>query len=259
MTGAARYHTQRRQRNENKILTALSTGSQRFTALLNLTGLSRPVLSNHLKRLQREGKVTRRTSPDAWPRYHLTTHALQHPDVQRHLFTLLSTHIFNDVYDATQDGMWNDAKFIQHFGAKIGLLAQLTLYLGLQIGRNDPAEGAKWIHEAFANAIHRFAWRRCLSRQLLGGSPPLTQSVTLPASPLPMIRDDLVTLPDALTPETTEQILRHFPYLQLTPERLARYRDALHTQFPDEMHRLDTIFQYLQLDQEVNTARPENT
>ena len=49
-----------RELNENKILKALiQHGSLSFTEILKITDLSRPVLTTHLKRMIREGKITR--------------------------------------------------------------------------------------------------------------------------------------------------------------------------------------------------------
>lgn len=58
--GKKGYQTQRktRQHNEDKILQALRDyGNMSFSQLLDETGLSRPVLSDHLKRLTAEGRI----------------------------------------------------------------------------------------------------------------------------------------------------------------------------------------------------------
>lgn len=62
MERMSRFQNQRetRQKNENKILDALrESGHLTFTELLQRIGLSRPVLSTHLKRMRKEGKINK--------------------------------------------------------------------------------------------------------------------------------------------------------------------------------------------------------
>ena len=132
------------------------------------------------------------------PRYKLVAGALKHGYVRRILFSILSTQLFNDVFEATGKKGWSNEQFVRRFSEKVGLLVLFVLHVGLSIGRNDPEEGGKWIEEAFGTLIQKYAWRRCFFRHILGGEYKLKRPVLLEEPVTLEFKDELVTLPAAL-------------------------------------------------------------
>lgn len=243
------YQKEKSKESEEKIINALSGGERRFTELLKMTGLSKPVLNNHLHRMIKEGLVKRIQQKKGRDRYKLIAGALEHGYIKRILFSVLSTQIFNDVFEATEKGKWTDKEFIRKFSEKVGLLELVTLYVGLSMGRQDPSEGGKWIEEAFGTLIQKYAWRRCFFRQINGGEYELKNPVLLEDPVTVEFKDNLVRLPEAFVPAVTEKILREMPETQ--EHKLAAFKKALEETFPKEMKKLTELLSLIGLSMEV--------
>jgi hypothetical protein len=238
------YHKKLKQSSEDKIINALAEKGATFTELLTLTGLSKPVLNGHLKRLQKEQKIEKEDGA-----YTLIAGNLKDGYVKRTLFSMLSTQIFNDLFEATGKGQLDDKDFIERFGKKVGLLESLTLYIGLIIGRQNPAEGGKWIEEGFGTLIQKYAWRRCLFRQIMGGEYDLLFDVHLQKSPKAEVKGSLISLPGAFVPKVTEEILRALP--EVNENRLFEYKKALEQSFPEEMKQLNQTLSLIELKEAI--------
>lgn len=243
------YQKEKSKESEEKIINALSSGERRFTELLKMTDLSKPVLNNHLHRMQKKGMVKKVKQAKGRDRYKLIAGALEHGYVKRILFSLLSTQIFNDVFEATGESKWTNKEFIEKFTKKVGLLELIVLYLGLSIGRKDPAEGGKWIEDAFGTLIQKYAWRRCFFRQIEGGEYELKHPVFLEEPVTVEFKDNLIRLPEAFVPDVTEKILRQIP--ETPEEKLSTFKIALVEAFPEEMKKLDELLTLIEFKLEV--------
>lgn len=233
------YQKEKSKESEEKIINALGGEERRFSELLKLTGLSKPVLNNHLCRMQSEGKVKKIMQKKRRPRYKLIAGALEHGHIKRILFSVLSTQIFNDVFEATGNREWTDKEFIHRFSEKVGLLELTVLYIGLSIGRKDPVEGGRWIEEAFGTLIQKYAWRRCFFRQIMRGEYELKHPVLLEEPVTLEFKDKLVRLPEAFVPKVTEKILREMP--EVPEDKLERFKLSLEEAYPEDMKKLNQI------------------
>ena len=121
-------------------------------------------------------------------------------------------------------------------------------YLGLTIGKNDPAEGGKWIEEGFGTLIQKYAWRRCFSRQIMGGEYDLVKPVQLKGSVNLELKGELITLPGAYVPGVTEEILRNMP--EIDKGRLETFKRSLEEVYPEEMKKLNELLSLIKM--EVN-------
>lgn len=215
-----RFQKEKKRQSEEKIVNALAGEERRFEQLLKNTGLSRPVLNQHLQRMQKEGKLKKGEGG-----YVLLTGGLECGYIKRGVFSVLSTQLFNDLFEATGTGKLSDKEFIQKFNQKVGLLESFILYLGLTVGKNDPAEGGKWIEDGFGTLIQKYAWRRCFSRQIMGGEYDLKKPVHLKGSVNIEVKGRLVTLPGAYVPNVTEEILANMP--EISKDRLESFKRSL--------------------------------
>lgn len=237
--GSFQYQREQKQESEEKIIHALSGIELRFTELQKKTGLSKPVLNDHLKRMQKESKIKRMKQRNRRPRYKLVAGALKHGYIRRTLFSVLSTRVFNDVFEATASQAWSDKEFVSRFSKKIGVLAIFVLYVGLSIGQEDPEEGGKWIEEAFGTLIQKYAWRRCFFRQILKGEYDLKRPVVLQEPVIPEFIGELVRLPDAFVPGLTARILGQ---IQKAPQgRMEAFKRSLEEVYPEEIEKLNEI------------------
>ena len=100
-----------RELNEKKILNALiQHGSLSFTEILKITDLSRPVLTTHLKRMMREGKITRgfgiglmSSDGGKFNKYYISSRKYQRiHNFSSHIPSFLTRYEFED--DETWDG-----------------------------------------------------------------------------------------------------------------------------------------------------------
>ena len=234
-----KYQLEKKKESEEKIINVLGGKELGFTQLLRLTGLSKPVLSAHMKRMQEDGKVMKIQEKNKRGRYKLISGALKHGYIRRILFSILSTQVFNDVFEATGNKAWSDREFVQRFSKKIGILAMFVLYVGLSIGREDPEEGGKWIEEAFGTLIQKYAWRRCFFRQILEGEYDLKRPVILQEPVTPELMGGLVRLPEAFVPGLTAEILGQ---IQEVPEgKMESFKRSLEEVYPEEMEKLNEI------------------
>ena len=243
------YQREKKRESEEKIINALGGMDVRFTELLKKTGLSKPVLNTHLKRMRREGKIKRVKQRNKRPRYKLVAGALKHGHIRRILFSVLSTRVFNDVFEATSIQAWSDKEFVSRFSKKIGVLAIFVLYVGLSIGREDPEEGGKWIEEAFGTLIQKYAWRRCLFRQILEGEYTLKHPVVLQEPVTPEFTGELVTLPEAFVPGLTAKILSNLP--EVSQSKMEAFERSLEEVYPEEMEKLNEILALIENRSEV--------
>lgn len=246
---AFQYQKEKKKESEEKIINALAGEERRFSELQKMTGLSKPVLNNHLHRMQKEEMVKKIRRKDKRPRYKLIAGRVEHGHVKRILFSVLSTQVFNDVFEATGKQEWTDKEFINRFSEKVGLLELVALYIGLSIGKNDPAEGGKWIEEAFGTLIQKYAWRRCFSRQIMRGEYDLKKPVHLKGSVNIEVKGKLITLPGAYVPNVTEEILRNMP--EISEDRLECFRRSLEEAYPEEMKKLNNILSLVEIKKEV--------
>ena len=246
---AFQYQKERSKESEEKIINALAGEERRFNELLKMTGLSKPVLNNHLNRMQNEGKVEKIKKKKTMPRYKLIAGALEYGYVKRVLFSVLSTQVFNDVFEATGTRKWTDKEFIQRFTEKVGLLESIVLYVGLSIGRKNPTEGGRWIEDAFGTLIQKYAWRRCFFRQIMGGEYDLKNPVILKEPVTVEFKDKLVRLPEAFVPDITEKILRELP--EVPEGKLEDFKVALEETYPEEMKKLNNILSLIEIKKEV--------
>jgi DNA-binding Lrp family transcriptional regulator len=235
------YQKKLKQMSEERIMNAIAeNGTMTFTELLNKTDLSRPVLNKHLKRLIDEGKIEKENGI-----YRLLSGGLEHGYIKRILFSMLSTRIFNDLFEATGKNELSDQDFTRKFIEKVGLVESLILYIGLSVGLQDPEEGGKWIEEGFGTLIQKYAWRRCFFRQIMGGEYELLFPVTLKKSPKVEVKGSLITLPGAFVPKVTEEILRSFP--EVDENRLIGYKKALEETYPEDMKWLNQALSLIEL------------
>jgi len=245
------YQRKKKQESEEKIINALGGKERRFTELLRRTGLSRPVLSAHMKRMQKEGKVKKIRQKNQRPRYKLVAGALKHGYIRRILFSVLSTQLFNDVFAATGSGAWSDEEFVRRVSKKIGVLAIFVLYAGLSIGREDPEEGGKWIEDAFGTLIQKYAWRRCFFRQILGGEYDLKHPVILQEPVAPEFSGELVRLPEAFVHGLTAKILSELP--EISQDKMEAFKRSLEEVYPKEMEKLNKILVLIEHESEVKS------
>lgn len=243
------YQKKKRRENEKKIINALGGEERRFLELLKMTDLSKPVLNNHLHRMQKEGKVKRIKQKKKRPTYKLVAGALEHGYIKRILFSVLSTQLFNDVFEATGTREWTDKEFIHRFNEKVGLLELAVLYIGLSIGRKDPEEGGRWIEEAFGTLIQKYAWRRCFFRQIMGGKYELKRPVLLEEPVTVEFKDKLVRLPEAFVPKVTAKILLELP--EVSRDKMERFRLSLEESYPEDMKKLNHVLDLIEISREV--------
>jgi DNA-binding transcriptional ArsR family regulator len=240
------YYFQKEQKrlNEEKIVNCLAKEEVRFKDLLGCTGLSRPVLTQHLKRMENARKIKKGENG-----YVLMVGRLEHGYIRRTVFSVLSTQLFNGLFEATASGKLSDKEFIQKFNEKVGLLESFILYLGLTMRKQDPAEGGKWIEEGFGTLIQKYAWRRCFSRQIMGGEYDLIKPVRLKGSVNLEVKGELITLPGAYVPGVTEEILRNMP--EISKDRLECFKRSLEDAYPEEMKKLNELLSLIGLNMEV--------
>ena len=238
-----RFQKEKKRKSEEKIINALAGQERRFEQLLKTTGLSRPVLNQHLQRMQKEGKLKKGEGG-----YVLLTGGLECGYIKRGVFSVLSTQLFNDLFEATGTGKLSDKDFIQRFNEKVGLLESFILYLGLTLRKNDPTEGGKWIEEGFGTLIQKYAWRRCFSRQIMHGEYDLLKPVQLKGSVNLEVKGELITLPGAYVPGVTEEILRNMP--EIDNGRLETFKRSLEEAYPEEMKKLNELLSLIKM--EVN-------
>ena len=239
-----RFQKEKKRQNEEKIISALAEGEIRFEQLLKTTGLSRPVLNQHLKRMQKEGKLKKGEGG-----YVLLIGGLECGYIKRGVFSVLSTQLFNDLFDATVSGKISDKEFIETFNQKVGLLESFILFLGLKISKKDPAEGGKWIEEGFGTLIQKYAWRRCFSRHIMGGEYDLKKPVHLKGSVNIEVKGKLITLPGAYVSNVTEEILANMP--EISEDRLESFKRSLEEAYPEEMKKLNNILSLIEVQKEV--------
>jgi len=244
-----KYQLEKKQESEEKIINVLGGKELSFTQLLRLTGLSRPVLSAHMKRMQEDGKVMKIQEENKRGRYKLVAGALKYGYIRRILFSVLSTQVFNDVFEATSNKAWSDREFVRRFSKKIGVLAIFVLYVGLSIGREDPEEGGKWIEEAFGTLIQKYAWRRCFFRQILEGEYDLKRPVVLQEPVTPEFIGELVRLPEAFVSGLTAKILSNLP--EISQNKMEAFKRSLEKVYPEEMEKLNKILALIENGSEV--------
>ena len=241
---AFQYQKEKSRLSEEKIISALARGEKRFNQLQRATGLSKPVLNQHLKRMKKEGKLK-----DDASGYVLYTGGLEQGYIKRGVFSVLSTQLFNDLFEATGTGKLSDKEFIEKFNEKVGLLESFILYLGLTMRKQDPAEGGKWIEEGFGTLIQKYAWRRCFSRQIMRGEYDLIEPVRLKGSVNLEVKGELITLPGAYVSGVTEEILRNMP--EISKDRLECFKRSLEDAYPEEMKTLNNILSLIEIEKEV--------
>ena len=159
---------------------------------------------------------------------------------------MLSTQVFNDVFEAAGTKELTAKEVITRFSEKVGLLELVVLYVGLSIGQRDPAEGGRWIEEAFGTLIQKYAWRRCFFRQIMDGEYKLTHPVLLDDPVTLEVKDKLVRLPEAFVPRVTEKILRAMP--ELPENGMEEFRRSLEEAYPEDMKKLNDILALIKIE-----------
>ena len=200
------WHKRVRRENEEKIICALSSGPKTVGQIKKEAGLSRTTIYDVLKALREKGIVKK--DGELWVLG--DSIPLEYDYAQRVVFSCLSTHIFHQLYDRA--GKISDEEFLESFIKKIGLVAVVALLVGLDIGREHPEEGGRWIEEGIGTLIQVYAWRVCLLRQLLGGPYKLRGVIDL-KEPVKadITKEKLLIIPAALEKGLTGAILKVLP------------------------------------------------
>jgi len=232
------YQREKRQESERRIVSALGGAERTFTDLQRMTGLSKSVLAEHLRRMEKYGMVRRfLPSKGKRHRYKLLAGATIHGHIQRTLFSYLSTQVFNDLFIALEDGSIPNKVFFESFSKKIGVVAMYTLLIGLERARDDPDESGKWFEEAFGDLIQKYSWRRCFYRQIFGGAYDLKHPVNLKEPVMPEVKDELIRLPEAFEPGLTGRLHHELP--QIPAGRIRQFKTDLHEAYPEDTGTLD--------------------
>ena len=243
-------------------MSAICMGYNTFTEIMRETGLSRKTVAYWLRILAGEGLI--RKEGRKWKL--AGPIPLDYGPVQRVVFSTLSTKIFNDLFEVA--GRISHEEFLDEFTRKVGLLAVVAMLIGLEVSTEDfddkkviipkyAREGAEWIERAFATPFQKYAWRRCLFRQVYGGPYRLKEPVELddPA----MIEftkegDKILVKPTAAYgPKTTEKILSNLP--EVPQERLKGLWDALRRMYPREAKVFEEILELIGI--EIGGGRDE--
>ncbi len=125
-----RWQKQRRDESVEKIFKELARGGRTFTELLNLTGLSRAVLTKRLKSMRELVQIEKFLDKEGRVRYRLTSKAVSdYLNLIKisHFRTLGETSLFAPIAESMNQPEVNDVSFLEMFCKKIGALTLYTL------------------------------------------------------------------------------------------------------------------------------------
>lgn len=123
------YQNWKKRESEQRIINALSNGDKTYSELLNLTELSKPILGERLKSLEKQGK-TRSVAESKTKRflYHLRNEKLDDFEKARILIYNLSMLILGFLEAFADDNTISDKEYSQKLLEGINVLLQNKMY-----------------------------------------------------------------------------------------------------------------------------------
>jgi hypothetical protein len=240
------------EENIVEIMSKAGSDGLRFTEIVQDAAkkrISRPTAARCLSKLIERGVVYKEERGPRKTYYKLKVEALHKKHAQRSLFSYLSMHIFNEIYEEASAGKLTDPEFTERFTANIGLLAMYTLLKGFATAKEDVEEAGKWIEEAFGTLPQKDGWRTCLTRQIFKGPQTLKTPITLakPVKPeLTMENGTIyVTHPLAFKPGLSAQVLKQLP-TAIPRKRIDELKNSMKQLYPKEVEILDQILREIE-------------
>lgn len=141
------YQRWKAEESQGRIISALEQAPKTFTQLLEATGLSKTVLTHHLKGLLDKKKVRR--VPDRKAEnflYTLVQRNLTERDRYYILFSRLRREAIVDLEKAVSDKTVSDEKYMELFNKKLNELTVCQLVLTHLV---SPDTGKEWIEQTY--------------------------------------------------------------------------------------------------------------
>jgi DNA-binding Lrp family transcriptional regulator len=215
----------------------------RFGDIVDLAkeeGISRPSVARHLSMLVDNGILKKDGG------YKLSMEAINWKHAQRNVFSVLAMHLFDDVFEKTGQGILSDDQFVELFTRRVGILALYTILVGLEkASKNNPAEGGRWIEEAFGSLVQKDGWRMCVDRQVFGEIVTLKTPIRLERPLRPQIEIEEGTIyvrsPEAIKRGLAGRVLRELSK-PIPKDRLNLLKKSLKNLYPTETQTLDDAF-----------------
>jgi hypothetical protein len=212
----------------------------RFGDIVDLAkddGISRPSVARHLRILVKGGILKKDGG------YRLAMEAINWKHSQRSVFSVLSMHLFDDIFEKAGQGILSNSEFVELFTRRVGILALYTILVGLEkASKNSPKEGGRWIEEAFGNLVQKDGWRMCVDRQIFGEIVTLKTPILLeqPLRPKIEVEDGTIYVysPESIKRGTAGRVLRELSK-PIPPDRLERLKKCLKDLYPAETELLD--------------------
>ena len=199
-------------------------------------GISRAAVARHLDTLVDDGILKKDGG------YKLAKESINWRHAQMSVFSILSMHLFDDVFERAGQRNITDEEFVKLFTSRVGVLALYTMLVGLEkASKNGSREGGKWIEEAFGTLTQKDGWRSCLVRQVFGGVVKLKAPIRLgePLMPEIIVEDDTIYVrpPSAIQTGFAGKVLGELP--KIPEDRLDLLRTCLKKLYPSEIELLD--------------------
>jgi len=126
------YQKWRKEESEQRIINALVEMAKTFSDLLNETNLSKPILSERLKSLRKQGKIS--VVPDVEKRrfrYNLKWDSLEDREQNGVIFSQLSKQTLMEVEEKAGDSSISDERYLEILEYVVQLLIsfKLAIYL----------------------------------------------------------------------------------------------------------------------------------
>ena len=203
-------------------------------------GISRPSVARHLRSLVRNGTVKKNNG-----KYQLAMEAINGKHAQRSLFSVLSMHLFDDVFEKAGQGTLNDQDFIEQFTRRVGILALYTILTGLEKASNKEfKEAGRWIEESFGTLIQKDGWRMCVDRQVYKEVVNLKTKIKLqqPITPIIEVKNDAIYVhtSQAIQVGMASRVLKELSK-SIPMDRLKLLKACLKNLYPEETELLDNI------------------
>jgi DNA-binding HxlR family transcriptional regulator len=124
------YQNSKRKESEQRIINALTDGDKSFTTLLQLTGISKPVLSQRLDSLEEQGKIKSGVPEPKTKRflYHLETEKLddiEKANVSLHNYSMITLDCLEEF---AKDPNMPDEEYWEWLGKGITALMTFKMY-----------------------------------------------------------------------------------------------------------------------------------
>jgi hypothetical protein len=212
----------------------------RFGDIVDLAkdeGISRPSVARYLSTLVKKGILKKDGG------YRLAMEAINWKHAQRSVFSVLSMHLFDDIFEKAGQGVLSNSEFVELFTRRVGILALYTILVGLEKAfKNGPKEGGRWIEEAFGTLIQKDGWRMCVDRQVFGEIVTLKTPIRLeqPLRPKIEVEDGTIYVrsPEAIKRGLAGQVLKELSK-PIPPDRLELLKKCLKDVYPAETEVLD--------------------